>query len=193
MQLRERKKQLTREAIQREALRLIAEQGYPATTCEQIAAAADISTATLFRYFPTKEDLVLQDVYDLMIAEAVRGRPAREGALTAVRRGLSEAMAAVYDTDLEQIRQRTQLILSVPARGAARASRTPAWSVTRHRRWPSVRAPLRTTSPWRSRRRGLRGGARGAVERWVRLGGDLPQHVDEALAALGAVARRPPR
>ena len=192
MQLRERKKQLTREAIQREALRLIAEQGYPATTCEQIAAAADISTATLFRYFPTKEDLVLQDVYDPMIAEAVRGRPAREGALTAVRRGLSEAMAAVYDTDLEQIRQRTQLILSVPALRAARASRTP--SLVRHpgRRWPSVRAPLRTTSPWRSRPRPA-AALEVAVERWVRLGGDLPQHVDEALAALGAVARRPPR
>lgn len=193
MQLRERKKQLTREAIQREALRLIAEQGYPATTCEQIAAAAGISTATLFRYFPTKEDLVLQDVYDPMIAEAVRGRPAREGALTAVRRGLSVAMAAVYDTDLEQIRQRTQLILSVPALRAR--SREQNASLVRHLAQalaeregaPPDDVTVEVTAA------ACAAALEVAVERWVRLGGDLPQHVDEALTALGAVARRPLR
>ena len=77
--LRERKKQQTRAAIQREALRLIAERGYHATTCEQIAAAAEVSPATLFRYFPTKEDIVLQDGYDPVIASAVLARPSRRG------------------------------------------------------------------------------------------------------------------
>ena len=75
--LRERKKGWTREAIQREALRLIESRGYEATTCEQIASAAQVSPATLFRYFATKEDIVLQDGYDPMIAEAIRARPAR--------------------------------------------------------------------------------------------------------------------
>jgi AcrR family transcriptional regulator len=192
-QLRERKKQRTREAIQREALRLVAEQGYSATTCEQIAAAADVSTATLFRYFPTKEDIVLQDVYDPLIAEAVRSRPARESALTAVRRGVSEAMAAVYDADLEQIRLRTRLILSVPALRAR--SREQGASLVAH--LAEALAERAGTRPddvsVEVAAAACAAALEVAVERWVRLGGDLPQHVDEALAALGGVARTPRR
>src|SRR4249919_3849313 len=51
--LRELKKQRTRAAIQAAALALIERQGYDATTCEQISAAAEVSPATFFRYFPT--------------------------------------------------------------------------------------------------------------------------------------------
>ena len=94
--LRESKKEQTREAIQREALRLIALRGYDATTCEQIAAAAEVSPATRFRYIATKEDIVLQDGYDPLIAAVIRARPARESLLTAVRRGLADTFAVLY-------------------------------------------------------------------------------------------------
>jgi AcrR family transcriptional regulator len=59
--LREHKKQLTRTAIIRESMRLFAEQGYDSTTVTQVSAAATVSPATFFTYFPTKEDVVFAD------------------------------------------------------------------------------------------------------------------------------------
>jgi len=74
--LRERKKARTRASLREHALRLFGEQGYHATTVEQIAAAAEVSPSTFFRYFPTKEDLVLQDDMDTRMVEALERQPA---------------------------------------------------------------------------------------------------------------------
>ena len=187
--LRYRKKQRTHEAIQREALRLITAQGYDATTCEEIAAAAEVSPATLFRYFATKEDIVLQDVYDPLIARAVLARPASESPLTAVRRGFADALAEVYHADLETIRQRTALILSVPALRAR--SREQQEGLVAHLADALVERSARNRRPldaevaaW------ICAAAVGvAVERWAGKGGDLPAHVDAALAAVGDLTR----
>src|SRR3954449_1021343 len=99
--LRERKKRKTRETIRREALRLIQLQGYDATTVEQIADAAEVSPSTFFRYFPTKEDVVLHDELDSRMIESLRAQPPELGPIAALRRtmravfaGLSEAEAA---------------------------------------------------------------------------------------------------
>lgn len=191
--LRERKKERTREAIQREALRLIASRGYDATTCEQIAAAAEVSPATLFRYFATKEDIVLQDGYDPLIAGAVRARPAHESSLTAVRRGLADAFADVYQGDVEAIRQRTALILSVP--GLKARSREQLDSLVTH-----LSNALSERSGRSDTDLDIEVAASTcaavldvAVGRWVREGGDLPSHVDAAFVALGDLPRRPRR
>jgi AcrR family transcriptional regulator len=191
--LRERKKEWTREAIQREALRLIGSRGYDATTCEQIAAAAQVSPATLFRYFATKEDIILQDGYDPLIAEAVRARPAHESMLTAVRRGLASTFADVYQGDVEAIRQRTALILSVPALRARS-----------HEQLDSLVTHLSKALAERSGRSDTdldievaattcAAVLEVAVGRWAREGGDLPSHVDTALMALGHLTRSPRR
>jgi AcrR family transcriptional regulator len=113
--LRERKKQRTRETIQREALRLIAEQGYDATTVDQIAAAAEVSPSTFFRYFPTKEDAILQDDYDPLLMAAIDARPADEGAVAAVRRGAVAAIRSLGDEVFPVILARSRLILGTPA------------------------------------------------------------------------------
>src|SRR5579871_1515510 len=83
--LRERKKARTRAALREHALRLFREQGYQATTVEQIAAAAEVSPSTFFRYFPTKEDLVLQDDMDTRIVAAFEQQPPGLGPIAAVR------------------------------------------------------------------------------------------------------------
>ena len=91
MGLRERKKARTRAAIRTEAMRLFRERGYAATTIEQIAAAADISPATFFRYYPTKEDVVLQDDLDVLLPEAVEAQPPSLGPIAAVRAAVAQA------------------------------------------------------------------------------------------------------
>src|ERR1051326_4996766 len=83
--LRERKKARTRAAIREHALRLFRANGYQRTTVEQIAAAAEVSPSTFFRYFPTKEDVVLQDDMDTRMIEALERQPADLSPLSAVR------------------------------------------------------------------------------------------------------------
>ncbi|NVI86210.1 TetR family transcriptional regulator [Actinomadura sp. BRA 177] len=113
--LRERKKLRTRRAIQDHALRLFSEHGYDATTVEQIAAAAEISPSTFFRYFPTKEDVVVTDEYDPIMAEVIRDQPPELTPLDALRAMLREMLPQLYADDLEVIRMRLQLTADVPA------------------------------------------------------------------------------
>ena len=83
--LRERKKARTRATIQQEALRLFREQGYAATTVDEIAAAAEVSQSTCFRYFPTKEDVVMYDALDALMIAAFRAQPPQLSPLAALR------------------------------------------------------------------------------------------------------------
>src|ERR1700738_4405496 len=106
--LRERKKQKTRESIQREAMRLFGKQGYEETTVEQIAAAVDISPSTFFNYFPSKEDVVLYDAYDPILAKLLSERPADEPLSISFRRVL-ETMGGIFDRDPDILLARRRL------------------------------------------------------------------------------------
>jgi AcrR family transcriptional regulator len=85
--LRERKKQRTRETITRAAHELFATRGYHATTLPEIAEAADVSTRTIFAYFPSKEDILFSEfplVRDAL-AQALAERPEGQDTLETVR------------------------------------------------------------------------------------------------------------
>jgi AcrR family transcriptional regulator len=113
--LRELKKQRTRWAIQEHALRLIAQQGYDATTVEQIAAAAEISPSTFFRYFKTKEDVIIEDEYDPMMVELFASAPLGGSPLATMRQVIRQAFSQMSADDKQKIMERTKLIRSVPA------------------------------------------------------------------------------
>ncbi|WP_193318181.1 TetR/AcrR family transcriptional regulator [Nonomuraea phyllanthi] len=95
MGLRERKKEKTRLAILDAALDLFLEQGYESTTVEQIAGAVDVSPRTFFRYFTSKDHLVLwfHDHGEEIMLETLSSRPADEPAFTS----LMHAMRAVLE------------------------------------------------------------------------------------------------
>jgi AcrR family transcriptional regulator len=115
--LRERKKAQTRQAIRKAAYRLFAEQGYDATPVDQIAAEADVSPSTVFRYFPTKEDIVLTDEYDERLLDLLRARPADEAPLLSLRAVMHETLGPML-TDPEsraEMVQREELVRDVPA------------------------------------------------------------------------------
>ncbi|NEB81125.1 TetR family transcriptional regulator, partial [Streptomyces sp. SID14478] len=86
--LRERKKQRTRQTLSETAIRLFLEKGYDKVSVAEVAAAAEVSKPTLFRYFAAKEDLVLHTFADHEdeAARVVAGRADGESALGALRR-----------------------------------------------------------------------------------------------------------
>jgi AcrR family transcriptional regulator len=101
--------------IQEQAMRLFLAKGYAATTVQEIAAAAGVSHMTFFRYFPSKEDVVLADDYDPVVVELVRGRPAGEPDVEKIRHALLAGLASVHAADRQALLERTRLVLGTPA------------------------------------------------------------------------------
>ena len=116
--LRERKKQRTREAIAAAAMELFAERGFDAITVADVARAADVATATVFNYFPRKEDLVynrLETFEDELLA-AIRERAAGESVLDAFARFVSGRAREGAGRDLgERVATTARIITASPA------------------------------------------------------------------------------
>jgi AcrR family transcriptional regulator len=86
--LRETKKQLTREHVAAEAMRLFAMRGFDHVTVAEIAEAADVSEKTVFNYFSTKEDIFFDEVPARLelLAKAIRDRKRGESVFSVLRR-----------------------------------------------------------------------------------------------------------
>ena len=122
--LRERKKQQTRQLIADTARRLFAERGFESVPVAEVARRADVSEATVFNYFPTKEDLFysgLEEFEEKLLA-AVRDRKPGTSVLAAFRdfmlveRGVFDMKAAGGDDEAtERVRTITRVITESPA------------------------------------------------------------------------------
>lgn len=120
--LRERKKARTRALIQVQALRLFREQGFQATTVEQVAEAAEVAPSTVFRYFPTKEDLLVLagfHSFEERFRQAFREQPSDLSALRALRGTLVSLFAALDPEERAARAERDAGMLLVPELWAA--------------------------------------------------------------------------
>jgi AcrR family transcriptional regulator len=123
MGLRERKKAQTRQLIADTAWRLFADRGFERVTVAEVAREAEVAVATVFNYFPTKEDLFFfrLEAFGADLVEAVAGRAAGEPALAAFRRqllgagGLLAQVEAGDDQALERLRTMNRVIAASPA------------------------------------------------------------------------------
>ena len=118
--LRERKKQATRIAIRDAAMALFEQHGFAHTTFDRIAEAANVSRATVFSYFPTKEEIVFGDAAAAVdaLAATLAERPAGQSTIATVRAWLGELTGWIEPELVLQLR----LAREVPSIGARRLS-----------------------------------------------------------------------
>src|SRR6516165_3876082 len=118
--LRERKKLRTRQLIAETARRMFAEHGFDAVPVTAIARAAEVSEATVYNYFPVKEDLVYQgmEAFESELLAAMRDRPAGESFVAAFGRFVLKPRGLLAAQDQESARYLTAVstvIASSPA------------------------------------------------------------------------------
>jgi AcrR family transcriptional regulator len=115
--LRERKKRRTRRDLTETALRLFIDQGYEATTLAQLADAAEVSTRTFFRFFPSKEAVALAaetELWDAYVDE-VHGRQIHSTVLDALREALVSTVTSMDEDWLRRFLATRGLIARTPA------------------------------------------------------------------------------
>lgn len=188
--LRERKKQRTREQLQRAALELFAERGFDQVTADEIAERAEVSRSTFFRYFRTKEEVLLGRADELLaeLHQVLADRPRDEPLSRSVRRAL-QAMAAGYEDRRSEILAIRDVAASHPDVLARALEHQAAWEaafaaqlVERMAEGGAVERRARVVAG------AVMAGVRVAVEDWTDAGGrlDLLAVLDEVLDVLDA-------
>ena len=153
---------------------LFRSQGYEATTVEQIAEAAEVSPSTFFRYFPTKEDVVIHDALDpLLFAAFVEQPPELSPHPGPARPRWLDVFGALTPDELALELERQELITSVPE---LRARMLDDLATTFRGFAEALAARIGTLSRRpvcaRLRRRGARGGPRSLAQRLGAARGD---------------------
>ncbi|MDT7591250.1 MAG: hypothetical protein QOH45_781, partial [Pseudonocardiales bacterium] len=139
--LRERKQERQRAELVAVGIQLFAQRGFDATTVDEVAEAAGVSRRTLFRYFGTKGDIVMDWARGTtaMLTEALRRRPLDEHPMVSLH-AVFAAMCASFTDNPAEVRAVSVMI-----------ERTPSlrpYSLLKHAQWEDALAVvLRERSP----------------------------------------------
>jgi AcrR family transcriptional regulator len=193
--LREQRKAETRRLLESAALRLFVAHGFDATSVSQIAEEVGVSHMTFYRYFPTKESVVLDDDYDPLIADVIAAQPHDLPPVERVRRALGAAMPEVVAADLDRLRVRVGLILATPSLRASYFEQNQALVALIAEalsRRPRARRPSSPTFAIRVVAAACAAAMTTAVLTWGEGGGqgDLPRLMDDAFVALATECGR---
>ena len=101
--------------IQRIAVSAFVKRGYENVRVEEIADQAGVSPVSIYRWFGTKEALVLWDEYDPPLFEAITSRLGESAPLAAVRAGLIAELDRMYDAERSLVLDRVRLVFAEPA------------------------------------------------------------------------------
>lgn len=196
MGLRERKKQRTRAELTEAAILLFTDRGFDATTIEDIVGEVEVSPRTFFRYFDSKEDVVIGffDDMGVELRGMLAARPQGEAPFTAVRRALG-ALIELFTSEPERVLAAKRLAYDTPAIRAR--------LLDKHARWENgvteeLAARLGVDPERDPRPRLIASVALAAfstaVSRWVDSGGreDLKALLNQSLDAVGTGLDRTP-
>ena len=127
--LRERTRNAVRSQLAEAALKLFVEQGFEATTVEQIAAAMGLSRRSFHRYFASKEDVLGQWFAEMgqQIGEALAARPRHESPWLALRRAFDDLVQGM--SARPEARVMTRMMLNTPALHASHLHKYAHWRV----------------------------------------------------------------
>lgn len=117
--LRERKRLRAMRRIQSVALELFDEEGFDAVTIERIAELAEVSPSSVYRWFGTKEQLIIWDEYDPAALRAFQERLADAEPMEALREVVRLTMGAAFGDDAERVKLRLRLAFTNPSVEAA--------------------------------------------------------------------------
>jgi AcrR family transcriptional regulator len=122
--LRERKREQTRQLIADTARRLFAARGFDGVTVVDVARAAEVAPATVFNYFPTKEDLFYSglEAFEEELLTAIRARTPGESVLTAFSRFVLQERGLLSSKEPEAV-ERLAAIVRVIAESSALLAR----------------------------------------------------------------------
>ena len=163
------------------AAELFARQGYEQTTVAQIAASAGVTEMTFFRYFPAKEDAIISDPYDPLIAEAAARQPAELGPVIRVVRGMRTVWRDMPEEATALVRTRLRIVAGTPS---LRAGTWRAMSATEHEIAGALIATGTDPLAARAAAAAVLAAAATALFAWAQGTGDLREMVEQVLALL---------